>query len=41
MSATEFLRKEHEQIRRLDKVIIKCYNDLYAGNPYRLMIFNA
>lgn len=31
MSATEFLRKEHKQIMRLDKVIIKCYNELYAG----------
>ena len=36
MSATEFLRKEHEQIRRLDKVIIKCYNDLYAGKSIPL-----
>ncbi|MGI9566371.1 MAG: hemerythrin domain-containing protein [Nitrosopumilus sp.] len=32
MSATETLREDHKQIRRLDKVIIKCYTELYAGN---------
>ena len=31
MSATDSLREDHKQIRRLDKVIIKCYTDLYAG----------
>ena len=31
MSATETLREDHKQIKRLDKVIIKCYTDLYAG----------
>ena len=31
MSATEALREDHKQIRRLDKVIIKCYTELYAG----------
>ena len=31
MSATETLREDHKQIRRLDKVIIKCYTELYAG----------
>lgn len=31
MSATETLREDHKQIRRLDKIIIKCYSDLYAG----------
>ncbi|MCY4491193.1 MAG: hemerythrin domain-containing protein [Thaumarchaeota archaeon] len=31
MSATEILREDHKQIRRLDVVIIKCYNELYAG----------
>ena len=31
MSATETLREDHKQIRRLEKVIIKCYTDLYAG----------
>lgn len=33
MSATEILREDHKQIRRLDKIIIKCYNELYAGKP--------
>ena len=31
MSATETLREDHKQIKRLDKIIIKCYTDLYAG----------
>ena len=31
MSGTETLREDHKQIRRLDKVIIKCYTELYAG----------
>ena len=31
MSATETLREDHKQIRRLEKVIIKCYTDLYSG----------
>lgn len=31
MSATDALREDHKQIRRLDKVIVKCYTDLYAG----------
>ena len=31
LSATDALREDHKQIRRLDKVIIKCYTDLYAG----------
>ena len=31
MNATESLREDHKQIRRLDKVIIKCYTELYAG----------
>ena len=31
MSATNSLREDHKQIRRLDKVILKCYTDLYAG----------
>ena len=31
MSATDSLREDHKQIRRLDKVIIKCYTDLYSG----------
>ena len=31
MSATETLREDHKQIRRLEKVIIKCYSELYEG----------
>lgn len=31
MSATETLRQDHIQIRRLEKIIIKCYTKLYAG----------
>ena len=36
LSATETLREDHKQIRRLDKVIIKCYSDLYAGKDIPL-----
>lgn len=31
MSATEILRQDHLKIKRLEKIIIKCYKDLYAG----------
>lgn len=31
LNATEALREDHKQIKRLDKVIIKCYTELYAG----------
>ncbi|HSD04744.1 MAG TPA: hemerythrin domain-containing protein, partial [Nitrosopumilaceae archaeon] len=31
MSATETLRQDHIQIKRLKKIIIKCYTKLYAG----------
>ncbi|HET6517057.1 MAG TPA: hemerythrin domain-containing protein [Nitrosopumilaceae archaeon] len=31
MTATETLRKDHEQIKRLEKVISKCYQALYDG----------
>ncbi len=31
MSATESLREDHKQIKRLEKIIIKCYTELYAG----------
>ena len=31
LSATETLREDHKQIRRLEKIIIKCYTELYAG----------
>jgi len=30
MSATDILRQDHLKIKRLEKVIIKCYQDLYA-----------
>ena len=29
LSATDSLREDHKQIKRLDKIIIKCYEDLY------------
>ncbi|HXV50890.1 MAG TPA: hemerythrin domain-containing protein [Nitrosopumilaceae archaeon] len=29
MSATDVLRKDHEQIKRLEKIILKCYNGIY------------
>ena len=32
MSATDTLREDHKQIRRLEKLIIQCYTRLYAGN---------
>jgi hemerythrin-like domain-containing protein len=31
MSATDSLRQDHVQIRRLEKIITKCYKDLYEG----------
>ena len=31
MSGTEILRNDHRQIRRLEKVIVKCYTQLYEG----------
>ncbi len=31
VSATETLRKDHLQIRRLENIITKCYQKLYAG----------
>lgn len=31
MSATDTLRQDHLKIRRLEKIIIKCYKDLYSG----------
>lgn len=36
MSATETLRKDHIQIRRLEKIITKCYKKLYAGQDIPL-----
>lgn len=31
LSATNSLREDHKQIKRLEKIIIKCYNNLYDG----------
>ncbi len=31
MSATETLREDHKQIKRLDKIIVKCYTGLCDG----------
>ena len=31
MSATETLRKDHQEIKRLEKIVYKCYHDLYDG----------
>src|SRR5574338_1283429 len=31
MSATELLRQDHIKIKRLEKIITKCYQELYAG----------
>ena len=31
MSGTEILRNDHKQIRRLEKIIIKCYTQLYEN----------
>lgn len=31
MSATDTLRQDHKQIRRLEKIISQCYKKLYAG----------
>ncbi len=36
MSATKALREDHKQIGRLEKVIIKCYTELYAGKNIHL-----
>ncbi len=32
MSATNTLRNDHKQIRRLEKIVIQCYTKLYTGN---------
>jgi hemerythrin-like domain-containing protein len=31
LSASDILRKDHQQIKRLEKIINKCYHELYAG----------
>lgn len=36
LSATNTLREDHKQIKRLEKVIIKCYQDLYEGKDIPL-----
>jgi hemerythrin-like domain-containing protein len=36
MSATETLRQDHQKIKRLERVIEKCYKDLYAGKDIPL-----
>lgn len=33
MSATEILRQDHLKIKRLERLITKCYEQLYAKNP--------
>lgn len=40
MSATKALREDHKQIKRLDKIIIKCYTELYAGKNIPLSDIN-
>ena len=32
MSATELLRNDHNQIKRLEKLVSKCSQELYSGN---------
>lgn len=36
MSATEILRQDHLKIRRLEKLVVKCYKELYAGKTIPL-----
>ena len=36
MNATETLRNDHKQIRRLEKIIVKCYTKLYQGDDITL-----
>jgi hemerythrin-like domain-containing protein len=31
LSASDTLRKDHQQIKRLEKIITKCYHELYDG----------
>ena len=31
MNASDILRKDHQQIKRLEKIINKCYHELYAS----------
>jgi len=36
LSATDTLRNDHKQIKRLDKIISKCYSDINAGKTVPL-----
>ena len=36
MSATETLRKDHQEIKRVEKIVIKCYQSLYDGKDVPL-----
>ena len=36
MSATETLRKDHQEIKRVEKIVIKCYQTMYDGNDVPL-----
>ena len=36
MSATELLRNDHNQIKRLEKLVSKCSQELYSGNDIPL-----
>ena len=36
MSATETLRKDHQEIKRVEKIVIKCYQALYDGKDIPL-----
>ena len=36
MSATETLRKDHQEIKRVEKIVIKCYESLYDGKDVPL-----
>ena len=35
-SATETLRKDHQEIKRVEKIVIKCYQSLYDGKDVPL-----
>jgi hemerythrin-like domain-containing protein len=36
MSATEILRQDHLKIKRLEKLVVKCYKELYSGRDIPL-----
>ena len=35
-SATETLRKDHQEIKRVEKIVIQCYQSLYDGKDVPL-----